>query len=56
MSYDQSTYNFAKVWLSAGGWHNEIDTDKLAELIDDLCRDFVADLNNEADAERDDDK
>ncbi len=52
MSYDQSTYDFAKRWLSTGGWSNEIDTEKLAELIDDLCRDFVLELDEEADREQ----
>jgi hypothetical protein len=44
MSVDTRAYEFARIWLSAGGWSNDIDTQKLAQLIQDLCEDFMADL------------
>ena len=47
MSYDVKPYQLAKIWLHASGWNNEIDIDRLAQAIQDVIEDFVADLENE---------
>lgn len=47
MTVDPKAYEFSRSWLQAGGWGHDVDVMKLAELIQDVCQDFEADLENE---------
>lgn len=45
--YDVKCHAFARIWLSAGGWSNDMDIAKLAQLVQDISEDFVTDLEHE---------
>ena len=51
MTVDVKVYEFSKLWLSAGGWTSELDVDRLACLIQDICEDFTTDLENQYEQE-----
>lgn len=44
MSVDVKCHTFAQLWLRAGGWTNDMDTMKLAQLVQDIAEDFVTEL------------
>ncbi len=47
MSYDSSCYALAKEFLDDRGWSNTADYHRLAQEIQNVIEDFVADLENE---------
>lgn len=53
MTVDPKAYDFSRVWLKAGGWGYDVDVTKLAELVQSVCQDFEADLENSGEVHRD---
>lgn len=47
MSYDVQCYDLARKWLANRGWSYDADIATLAQLIQDVCEDYEADLDNE---------
>ena len=46
MTVDVKCHDFARIWLSAGGWTYQMDIDRLAVLIQEVCEEFVMELEN----------
>ncbi len=46
MTLDPKAYEFSKVWLAGEGYTWTGDVQRLAELVQDCCEDYVADIEN----------
>ncbi len=46
MTFDPKCYELSKAWLAGEGYTWDGDIKMLAELLQDCCEDFVADLKN----------
>jgi hypothetical protein len=49
MTIDHQVYELARIRLSATGWHNTVDIQRLAEAIQSTIEDFEADLSHKED-------
>ena len=53
MSYDPKCYDLAEAFLKDGGWTHTTDIEKLAQKIQDVIEDHLADLSNAMEARND---
>lgn len=44
MTVDVKVHDFAALWLKTGGWTHDLDINRLAALIQDVCEDFQKEL------------
>lgn len=46
MTVDVKVHAFAATWLQGAGWTYSGDVQRLAELVQEVCEEFVRDLEN----------